>query len=487
MTIDMNLLSQATILVIGDIMLDRYVWGEVARISPEAPVPVVRVREQTEVLGGAGNVAANLAGLECPVTVIGMCGDDESGRQLKKLFDDKKITTHLFAGDSRPTITKTRIMAQNQQLFRMDEENVEPFSPGAQTQLIELVEENLSKCKTVVLSDYGKGLFQTPDLSQKIIKLCRKQDIPVIVDPKGKDWKRYQGATFITPNTAELDLVSPSSVDRDETKLIASAKEIRNTCSIDWLLVTRGPSGMCLLGPEEAVFLIPARAREVYDVSGAGDTVVAVLAAGIASGLPFPEAAEMANAAAGIVVGKLGTQPITKSEISDAVRMIKSAGPSPYSAKVASQDAAKIQIQSWRTSNEKIVFTNGCFDLLHPGHINLLHQARSFGDRLVVGLNTDASVKRLKGDSRPILSEQDRAEILSALSCVDIVVLFDEDTPLSLIEILKPDIIVKGADYKPHEVVGHEVVAAYGGEVKLAQLLEGYSTTGIANKMNENA
>ncbi len=486
MLIDFSSLSRINILVIGDVMLDQYVWGDVARISPEAPVPVVRVRERTELLGGAGNVASNLAGLECPVTVIGICGDDDTGNRLKKIFDEKLITTCLLVDKKRPTTTKTRIMASNQQLFRLDEEDTRSISSDVLDQLFKAVEKTLPKSQAVVLSDYGKGLFQSKQVCQNIINLCHKHGVPVIVDPKGKDWERYQGATVITPNTAELDMVCQSSVDSDETKLITSAKSIRHTFNINWLLVTRGPHGMCIVGPEEAIFLIPARAREVFDVSGAGDAVVAVLAIGIAAGLTMAEAAEIANTAAGIVVGKIGTQPVTKVELVNSLRMVRSNGTSPYSAKIASQDAAKIQTQSWRTSSEKIVFTNGCFDLLHPGHINLLHQARSFGDRLVVGLNTDASVKRLKGDSRPILSEQDRASILSALSCVDMVVMFDEDTPLKLIENLRPDILVKGADYKPHEVVGHKIVTSFGGKVKLVQLLEGYSTTGIADRMKLN-
>jgi D-beta-D-heptose 7-phosphate kinase/D-beta-D-heptose 1-phosphate adenosyltransferase len=483
MSFDFDSFSKVRVMVVGDIMLDLYHWGEVRRISPEGPVPVVRVLDKSRVLGGAGNVAANLAGLGCGITLLGLCGEDEPARQLETLCTEKKIE-HLFYRDpSRPTITKTRIMAQGQQLFRLDEESPGPISPEISDWLITVMEEQLAGCQAVIMSDYGKGLLSSVDLCRIIIRMSRDRNLPVLVDPKGTDWERYQGATAVTPNLAELGLLEGASFQKNEADLQTAVKAVRKRYYLDWLLVTQGARGMSFTGAEEEVTHIPAVAREVFDVSGAGDTVIATLSAALASGLPFPAAAEMANTSAGIVVGKLGTQPVTRSELASMHGRHSEAGQAAGYGHPAPLDAARIQVQSWRASGGRIVFTNGCFDLLHPGHINLLHQSRALGDRLVVGLNTDASVKRLKGENRPILSEIDRAAILSALASVDLVVLFDEDTPLALIKSLKPDILVKGADYRLEEVVGREAVESWDGQVCLVPLLKGYSTTGIADRV----
>ncbi len=475
--------SSIHILVVGDIMLDRYHWGEVRRISPEGPVPVMHVLEKSEVLGGAGNVAANLAGLGCRTTVIGLIGKDTAGRHIQKMLNEKKIEDHLLSDKSKTTITKTRIMAQGQQLIRLDEEDPEPIGPKLSDRLLSAIEEKLTDYQAVILSDYGKGIFQAPDLCRRIIDLCRKKNLPVLVDPKGTDWERYRNATAVTPNTSELKAVAGITTNIDEKEFEKAAKSIEKRFDLDWLLVTRGAKGMCLFGTDDTFLKIQAVAREVFDVSGAGDTVIATATAALATGFSFPEAAEIANSAAGIVVGKLGTQPVTAAELDAALQLDEKKHRSSGGIHTYNLDGARIMIKSWRSSGEKVVFTNGCFDLLHPGHINLLHQARFFGDRLVIGLNTDSSIKRLKGDLRPILSEQDRAAILNALDCVDLVVLFDDDTPLALIKNLKPDVLVKGEDYKLEEVVGREFVESYGGEVRLAKLLEGYSTTGLANKV----
>jgi D-beta-D-heptose 7-phosphate kinase/D-beta-D-heptose 1-phosphate adenosyltransferase len=306
----------------------------------------------------------------------------------------------------------------------------------------------------------------------------------VLVDPKGTDWQRYRGANGITPKTAELETVVGVTLEETEEKLISSARQIRNRLELDWLLVTRGALGMCLIDPQNESVLIPAQAREVYDVSGAGDTVIATLAAAMAVGVPLIDAARAANLAAGIVVGKLGTQPILSSELFAALKVNQPQQDYPHSAaKITPLGVALVKVLEWRAAGTKIVFTNGCFDLLHPGHISLLYQARALGDRLVVGLNTDASIKRLKGNGRPILSNQDRAAILSALECVDLVVHFDEDTPLRLIEAIRPDILVKGSDYTPEQVVGKDVVESYGGCVKLVDLIQGYSTTQLTQRV----
>lgn len=476
--------KQTRILVLGDIMLDRYVWGSVSRISPEAPVPVVKMKRTSQTLGGAGNVANNLSALGCSVTVIGLCGRDERAESLKHLLSEKNIRDGLIEDATQPTITKTRIMADKQQLMRLDEEIARTPSPMIWQQVKDLLAKELKHCNIVILSDYGKGLLTSLKMVQEVIAMAHRQKLQVLVDPKGRQWDRYQNATCITPNTPELEAVTGVALDIDEDQLIAQAREIRRRLDLQWLLATRGAQGMCLVGPNGDATLIPAQTLEVYDVSGAGDTVIATLAASLASGATFAEAARVANTAAGIVVGKLGTQPILQSELFTALQFGDSRYNYPFSAaKMVAKDAAMAKVQQWRIAGDKVVFTNGCFDLLHPGHISLLYQARALGDRLVVGLNTDASVRRLKGPERPVLSEQDRAAMLSALACVDLVVHFDEDTPLNLIEALQPDILVKGSDYKPEEVVGKAVVESYGGSVKLVELVKGYSTTQLTHKM----
>jgi len=485
MNIDLKRLSKIRIMVIGDVMLDRYIWGEVSRISPEAPVPVVRIRKRSETPGGAGNVATNLSGLKCVVTLLGVCGMDAMGERLESILQNRQIETKLIPDNHRPTITKTRIMAQGQQLFRLDEEEPDALGEKTVMALWDFFRKKIETVDGVILSDYGKGIFKTEKLCQDMIRECRKRMIPVIVDPKGTDWARYGGATGITPNTAELELAVGRQFEENESDLIDAARGLRHHLKIDHLLVTRGAKGMILIQSDDESVRIPARAREVFDVSGAGDTVIATLTAGLALGLSFVDASRLANMAAGVVVGKLGTQPVMQAELMDTLRYADQVKLDCCAGKIASLDAALIQIKAWQTAGNRIVFTNGCYDLLHPGHIHLLNQSRMLGDRLVVGLNTDASVRRLKGDSRPILTERDRAAILGALSSVDMVVLFDEDTPLQLIAALQPDILVKGNDYRLDQVVGRNVVEAYGGQVCLVPLLQGYSTTGIVERMKD--
>lgn len=481
---DLASLNASPILVVGDIMLDRYYWGKVNRISPEAPVPVVKKQKTSETLGGAGNVANNLVKLGCTVSVLGICGDDGDARALKHLIAQHHIQERLICDPLRPTTTKTRIMARKQQIMRIDAEDARPLPPDVEGQLMAAFAESISACRVVILSDYGKGIFQTGTLARDMIQAARNAKLPVLVDPKGRQWDRYRRATCITPNTAELEMVSGSPLEEDEDALIETARRTRKRYALDWLLVTRGAQGMCLVDHQGKVRLIPAQAREVYDVSGAGDTVIATLAAALSAGEPFPEAARMANLAAGVVVGKLGTQPVFQEELAAALQFSGGSHYFPYSAiKIIGLTAGLAKVRSWKAAGERVVFTNGCFDLLHPGHISLLHQARALGDRLIVGLNTDASVRRLKGPQRPFLSEQDRAAMLGALACVDLVIHFDEDTPLTLIGHLQPDILVKGSDYRPEQVVGKSEVEAYGGCVKLVDLVEGYSTTGLGRKM----
>lgn len=469
------------ILVVGDVMLDRYWWGTVNRISPEGPVPVVKIRDRSSVPGGAGNVAANLAGLGCSVSLLGARGDDDAGKALQALMDSKGVDATLLVRDDAATTTKTRVMARDQQLLRLDEEDTVPASPAVADRIMAAVNREIHRCNAIVLSDYGKGLLNSTDICRQLIDAGAARGVPVLVDPKSRNWERYRGATCITPNLAELQLVVDQSVEDDDAVLAEKADTVRRQYDLDFLLVTLGARGMLLSSRGERAIL-PTVAHEVYDVSGAGDTVIATLAAGLSVGMPPRDAAAVANVAAGIVVGKLGTHPVTRAELGPAWQQA-AGGAGSETAGVFSTDAACMQLNAWRSAGQRVVFTNGCFDLLHPGHVSLLHQARRLGDRLIVGLNTDASVKRLKGDSRPVLNEQDRAVMLNALACVDMVVLFDEDTPETLIRALKPDILVKGADYKPEDVVGRQIVEAYGGEVKLVDLLEGYSTTGITKRM----
>ena len=475
--------GRARILVLGDVMLDRYIMGEVRRISPEAPVPILHIKERYEVPGGAGNVGNNLAKLGCETVLLGVIGDDAEGALLRGLCIQNEMHDMLLIDKTRPTITKTRIVAKDQQLLRLDDEQLEVLTDFARTELLDRFEKSVARCRAVVLSDYGKGILQTPGFSQSVISLAGKHGVPVFVDPKGKEWERYYNSTCITPNGAELEDVAEAPA-QGEVELIREAEKVRERYGAEWLLVTRGSKGMCLLGRQNAPLVIPTIAREVYDVSGAGDTVIAVLAACVACGLHFPEAARIANTAAGIVVGKLGTQPITASELQYGLQLEESGiNGIRYAGKSGSLESAQLQTQAWRSNGDKIVFTNGCFDLLHPGHIHLLEEAKGLGDRLIVGLNSDASVKRLKGPRRPILSENDRLVLLKALSCVDLVIIFDEDTPIRLIEALRPDILVKGSDYLPEQVVGREIVESYGGRVALVSLMDGYSTTRIAEKL----
>jgi D-beta-D-heptose 7-phosphate kinase/D-beta-D-heptose 1-phosphate adenosyltransferase len=456
--------------------------GEVRRISPEAPVPVLRIKERYEVPGGAGNVGNNLAKLGCRAILLGIIGQDREGEILRDLCAQNDIGEMLVIDKGRPTITKTRIIAKEQQLLRLDEEEPEILQDFVRAELLSRFEKNVPRSQAVILSDYGKGIFQTPDFCQCVISLARRHGVPVFVDPKGKQWERYRYATCITPNASELEYVAEAPV-HGELELAKEAEKIRERYDAEWVLVTRGSKGMCLLGPEEMPLIIPTIAREVYDVSGAGDTVIATLAACIAVGLNFPEAARVANAAAGIVVGKLGTQPVTAAELQNALRLEECGNGIRYPGKFGSMESAQMRVQAWRSNGEKIVFTNGCFDLLHPGHIHLLEEAKALGNRLIVGLNSDASVKRLKGPRRPILPESDRLVLLKALSSVDLVVLFDEDTPIKLIEAFRPDILVKGSDYQLEQVVGREAVESYGGRVALISLVGGYSTTRIAEKL----
>jgi D-beta-D-heptose 7-phosphate kinase/D-beta-D-heptose 1-phosphate adenosyltransferase len=471
--------SACRVLVAGDVMLDVYYWGDVGRISPEAPVPVVAVKKKTYTLGGAGNVALNLAGLGCRVALIGVRGDDPAGECVVRALAENNINSRLFIDERHVTTTKTRVLGQKQQLVRLDEERQWSADSRASDRLVADFEELVSQSDVVVLSDYGKGFF-ADGLAEVFIARCTAAGVPVFVDPKGSDWSRYERATCITPNAAEFAAISDAPID-EEGRFEDQAGEVIRRYHLDYLLVTRGSLGMSLFGPGAPPMHVPTEARDVFDVSGAGDTVVSVAAAAYGCGLPISDAAVLANCAAGIVVQKVGTVPVTLVELDAVIRSRHRAA----DGKIFSPADAEKMIAVWRREGNRIVFTNGCFDLLHTGHVKLLHAAAAEGDRLIVGINSDDSVRRLKGPSRPVLPEMERAALLAAIGCVDMVVLFSQDTPLALIMAFKPDVLVKGGDYRPETVVGRDEVEQYGGKVCLVPLKEGMSTTGIINAVKQ--
>lgn len=475
--------SGGTVLVVGDVMLDHYLAGSVGRISPEAPVPVVRLARRWSVPGGAANVARNLARLGVSARLTGLVGADAEGRALRALVADEGIVDGLVCSAARATTSKTRVLAQGQQLLRVDEEDAAPPTAAELDMLAEAVARLLPGCGAVILSDYAKGvLLRAADggcLCGTVMDLARQAGVPVLVDPKGLDWSRYAGAACVTPNTAEFSLVlglSPGTEpERERCRLLA--EDLCRRLGFARLLLTRGARGMTLFAPETEPVRIRAAVREVADVSGAGDTVIAALAACAASGFPWAESASVANAAAGVAVGKAGTAPVSVAELNEALRE------GMDNPKLYDGPGLAARLEEWRRAGERIVFTNGCFDLLHPGHISLLRQCASLGDRLVVGLNSDASVRRLKGPERPVQNETSRALLLAALQYVDAVVLFGEDTPERLIREVRPDVLVKGSDYRVETVVGADFVQSYGGEVHLVDLVEGCSTTGLVRRM----
>jgi D-beta-D-heptose 7-phosphate kinase/D-beta-D-heptose 1-phosphate adenosyltransferase len=460
------------ILVIGDVMLDRYIWGQVERISPEAPVPVVLAQSTTEALGGAGNVAANAAALGAEVILIGVCGRDANKTRLEELLNQQGIAHKLLALDNLPTVSKTRIMAGKQQCLRIDHENGIELNSEEEAEILGYAKEHLDARTVCILSDYGKGLLSS-FLCQALIDHARSTSCPVLVDPKGRDWSRYKGADCITPNSKEFSLYS-GLISQSEELLVRTAQAECDRLGLSSLLVTRGAQGMLLVGRDFKPVTIPTQAREVFDVSGAGDTVIASLGFGLGSGMGWEQASRLANIAAGIVVGKVGTQPVWAHELEQALEQDPGRNPKI----VSSRDLAQ-EVRTWQQAGHVVVFTNGCFDLMHHGHIRLLQRAAALGRRLVVGVNSDDSVRRLKGPSRPVLPHQDRATILAALECVDRVVIFAEDTPERLLREIQPDVLVKGGDYREDEVVGRDIVKGRGGRVEIIPIVDQVSTSDL--------
>jgi D-beta-D-heptose 7-phosphate kinase/D-beta-D-heptose 1-phosphate adenosyltransferase len=473
-------LAGIRILVVGDLMLDEYLWGTTDRISPEAPVQVVDIHKEDLRLGGAGNVIHNLQALGCGVETVSVVGGDEDGLRVRELLASLgKSGDGLILQPERKTSRKTRILASSQQMMRIDRESRDPISPDLEKRLLACCREKLGHCQCLLVSDYGKGVV-TEGLLRGLIPLAGELGVPVLVDPKGKDYGKYRGATLLTPNRKELLLATGLSPMTD-ANLRQAGRSLVTSLDLEVLALTRSEEGMTLFFRNGEEIDLQTRAREVFDVSGAGDTVLALMGAGLGAGLSFTAAAKTANLAAGIVVGKVGTSTVRPEEILEEARRQWFGTDS----KVRSRESLARVAAAAREAGKTVVFTNGCFDLLHVGHVRYLQQARQLGDLLILGLNSDASVRRLKGDKRPLIGEAERAHILAALSCVDYVTIFEEDTPLALITALRPDILAKGGDYTPESVVGRELVEGYGGRVEIIRFVEGRSTTDLINRILE--
>lgn len=474
-------LSWGCVAIIGDVMLDRHLFGHVERISPEAPVPVLRRSGEQKVPGGAANVAVNAAALGCRVELVGLVGVDQAAADLtEQLRGWRRIGLDgLMATGDRPTTTKTRVMSGQQQIVRIDDELCHPINPQLEDQLIQAARRAIAQADVVVCSDYAKGVLSDRVVGA-VIDMARSHGLPVIVDPKRADFSAYRGASLVTPNRSELEIATGLPARSDEQIEIAAAMASGRFGGD--VLVTRSEQGMSLWREEGGVVHARGRAVEVFDVSGAGDTVVAAVAGALSAGCDMETAMALAGHAAAIVVSKLGTAFVSAHELNRACL-----DSTLHQGDAMTLDEARRTCDVWRNRGESIVFTNGCFDLLHPGHLALLKAAAAQGDRLVVALNSDASVRRLKGPMRPIQSEQDRASIIAALRMVDIVLLFDEDTPLETIMTLRPDVLVKGADYRLDQVVGGAFVRDNGGKVVLADLNQGYSTSRICEKVRVDA
>ena len=470
-----RLLGRTSVLVVGDVMLDRYVYGVIERISPEAPVPILAIDRELAMPGGAGNVVRNLTALGAAVAFISVVGDDQAGSDLTGLIGGQpNVEPWLLVQGGRITTLKTRYLSAGQQLLRADREESSPVQPRLAERLVRIARDAMAATSLTVLSDYRKGLL-TGEVPAQLIAAAREAGRPVIVDPKGPDFSRYAGADIVVPNRSDLAEATGMRVD-SEAAIVAAATALRQRHGFGAVVVTRGNDGMTLLDDTGSRHF-PAEAAEVYDVAGAGDTAVATLAAGLAARLKLPVAVRLANIAAGVVVGKVGTAVAREADLLAAL--------SPQGGafrKIASREAAVEHVQRWHHKGWRVGFTNGCFDLLHPGHLHLLEEAREACDRLVVGLNSDPSVRRLKGADRPIQPEAARSAVLASLASVDLVTVFEEDTPEALIAALRPDLLVKGANYTLDQVAGSELVRGWGGRVLLAELVPDHSTTATVER-----
>lgn len=474
----MNSLSNIksrNILVIGDVMLDTYYIGDVKRISPEAPVPVFRKKAERSVLGGAANVVANLVAAKQNVSIMSVIGDDENGKRLKELFEECGVNTELLISLHRHTTEKTRFLASNnQQVLRLDIEDTDPLDKQSSQKLCDELAKKIESFQLIILSDYMKGLF-TYEFMQRVLQMAKNRKIPTVIDVKDSNVEKYKDAYLVKPNLNELHSLTGMPIETNE-EVIKASKHLKERCNSEYVLTTCGARGMVLVGDGNP-YLIEAVGQEVYDVTGAGDTAIAYLAACMANGIPIQEAVNIANYAAGVQVAKVGTSTVYWKDVQE---------------KMITQDDSLCHkcidinnIENFRRNHvgQKIVFTNGCFDIMHVGHVRYLQEASKLGDILIVGVNSDDSVKRLKGQERPINSAKDRAELLGALGFVDYIVIFDEDTPLNLIKKIQPDILVKGGDYSKEYVVGTKEVEANGGKLVLLPFVEGRSTTNIIKRI----
>lgn len=464
---------QPRILVIGDLMIDEYLWGTCDRISPEAPVQVVDIKKETKVLGGAGNVISNLVALGSEVSVMSVIGNDEAGHEVKSMLDKQGVKSFLVEQSGRKTSRKTRLMASHSQVVRYDKESKNSISSTSAKAIFDKLQEKITSYDTILLSDYNKGVL-TRELLEKVISYANKYNKKVLVDPKGNDFSKYKGAYLLTPNKKEAQIASGIQIENDDS-LRKALEKLKADASLGVSLITLSENGIAILDNDE-VIIKPTVAREVYDVTGAGDTVLASLGFALSLGCDIQNSVEFANLAAGVVVGKIGSATATLDEIEEYQASLHKS-----SIELHIKSREEIEKISLRLKNQgkKVVFTNGCFDILHRGHVSYLNVAKSFGDVLILGLNSDASVKRLKGEDRPINNEEDRAYILSALECIDYVVIFDEDTPYELIKVVEPDILVKGADYEGKEVVGSDIAK----QTKLVEFVDGKSTTKTIEKI----
>jgi D-beta-D-heptose 7-phosphate kinase/D-beta-D-heptose 1-phosphate adenosyltransferase len=478
MDFDISIFKQCKIIVIGDLMIDEYLWGNVDRISPEAPVPVVSVERESYALGGAGNVINNLVSLGAQVSVASAIGTGINSDTLLKTFANMKLdTSGLIRVPNRPTTKKTRMIAANQQVLRIDRETTKPITELAVSHIYNFLEKRISECHAILFSDYGKGLL-SPGLLKRLIDLANRYNKPTFCDPKGLSFQKYAGAFIITPNKKEASLAAGIEIT-DSDSLVAVGEKLLSTIPVKNVLVTCGKDGMVLFEGGNPPHMIPAKARQVFDVSGAGDTVLAVLGVAIAAGLPLAEGATLANIAAGIVVGKVGTAPIEKEELQE---VLNTAGQHAV-PKLRNLAALTDLVNNFKADGKSIVLTNGCFDLLHAGHIRLLAKAKEMGDVLIVALDTDESVRNLKGKGRPILGEKERVQIISALDSVDYVTVFSSDKLFELLKALRPDILIKGSNYTSEMVRGHEIVEQFGGRVELVPIVEEISSTQIINQI----
>jgi D-beta-D-heptose 7-phosphate kinase/D-beta-D-heptose 1-phosphate adenosyltransferase len=468
-------LKPAPILVVGDVMVDEYIMGDVERISPESPVPVLVARDRLRRLGGAGNVVRNLMAMGAKVALFATVGQDNPGRWFKRHCEEMGVDTFWVKDDiARPTTMKTRVVARNQQIVRIDEEHLTPISQVMETAIIEDIKSVMPQVRAAIVSDYGKG-FLTNNVLNSLLRVARENGVPVLVDPKGMDYTRYGGATYITPNVREASLASGIDI-RDGDLLVAAGRTLIEQVQAEGIIITRGKDGITLVTRKKHQDF-PVKAVEIVDVTGAGDTVISTLALATASGLPIDNAITLANLAASLVVARFGAASVTLSEMLDSLRE------QSLNNKKQHLDDIDATLRRHRMQGRRVVFTNGCFDLFHAGHLATLRKAAEFGEVLVVGINSDGSIKSIKGPGRPIVPESQRVEMIAALSFVDYVLVFDEETPLNLIKAVRPDILVKGEDWRGKKVVGEEVVTARGGRVEFVKLLAGLSTTEIINRI----